>query len=139
MTEVLGKLLHPSQYCGMKGKTIFEAAGTIRDAAEYAEVTRQPLCVISLDFKEAFDRMSHEYLFAILKSYGFSAKFVGRIQTMYSKVRSVVQINGHISAPISIGCGIRQECPLSMMLFALCLDPLICWLEEHQHGVRIRS
>jgi hypothetical protein len=25
-----------------------------------------------------------------------------------------------------------------MMLFALCLDPLICWLEEHLHGVRIR-
>jgi hypothetical protein len=66
MSEVLGELLHPSQYCGVKGKTIFKAAETIRD------VTRQPLCVISVDFKEAFDRISHDYLFATLKSYGFS-------------------------------------------------------------------
>jgi hypothetical protein len=139
MSEVLRELLHPSQYCGVKGKMIFEAAGTIRDVIAHTEVTRQPLCVISVDFKEAFDRISHDYLFATLKSYGFSDKFVGEIKHMYSEVRSVVQINGHISVPIPIRCGIRQGCPLSMIPFALCLDPLICWLEEHLHCVSIRS
>jgi hypothetical protein len=139
MSEVLEELLHPSQYCGVKGKSIFKAAGTIRDVIAYAEVTRKPLYVISLDFKKAFDRISNDYLFATLKSYGISDKFVGQIQNTYSEVRSVVQINGHnISAPIPIRCGFRQGFPLSRMLFALCLDPLICWLDEYLHGVWIR-
>jgi hypothetical protein len=72
MSEVLRELLHHSQYCGVKGKTIFKAPETIRDVTACAEITRQPLCVISLDFKEAFDRISHDYLLETLKSYGFS-------------------------------------------------------------------
>jgi hypothetical protein len=87
---------------------MFEAAGTIRDLIAYVEVTRKPLCVISLDFKESFDRISHDYLFATLKSYSLSDKYVGQIQHIYSDVRSVVQINGHILTPIPIRCGIRQ-------------------------------
>jgi hypothetical protein len=51
MTDGLGEMLHHIQYCGVKGKKIFEAGGTIPDVMAYAKVTRQPLCVISLDFK----------------------------------------------------------------------------------------
>jgi hypothetical protein len=64
MPELLEELLHPSQYSAVKGKAIFQAAGTIRDVIAYVDVTHQPLCVISLDFKEAFDKVSHDYLFA---------------------------------------------------------------------------
>jgi len=52
-----------------------------------------------MDFKEAFDRISHEYLFTILRSYGFSDAFVEHIKHMYNNATSVVQINGHIFAP----------------------------------------
>jgi hypothetical protein len=71
----------------------------VRDAAAYADVARTPLCVLSLDVKEAFDRIAHKYLFAILQSYGFSDALAERIKHMYNNATSVVQINGHISAP----------------------------------------
>jgi hypothetical protein len=51
----LEEILHPSQHCGVRGKTIFDAVGTVRDVIAYAEVTRKPLCVVSLDFTEALD------------------------------------------------------------------------------------
>ena len=60
---VLGELLNPNQYCGAPGKSIFDAVGTVRDAIAYAETSGTPLCVLSLDFTEAFDRMAHAYLF----------------------------------------------------------------------------
>jgi hypothetical protein len=78
----LEELMHPSHYCGRPGNTVFEATATVREAIVFAEVTRKPLCNISLDFKEAFDRISRKYLFAILHSYGFSDTFLERIQHM---------------------------------------------------------
>jgi len=56
------ELLHPSQYCRVTGRTIFEATATVREAIAHAEVTRMPLCVLSSDFQEAFDRISQQYL-----------------------------------------------------------------------------
>jgi hypothetical protein len=72
----LEELLHPSQYCGRPGNAILEGIAKVRDAIAFDEVTRKPLSVISLDFKEAFGIISHKYLFAILRGYGFSDTFV---------------------------------------------------------------
>jgi hypothetical protein len=105
--SVLGDVLHPSQYCGSPGNSIFDAVATVRNAIAYAEVSRTPLCVLSLDFAEEFDKMSHTYLFEILRSYGFSDRFLERVRMMYTKAVSVVQINGHMSGPLPIGCLIR--------------------------------
>jgi hypothetical protein len=107
--------LHPIQYCRVIGNTIFEAAGTIRDVIAYAEVTRQAFSVISLDFKEAAD---YSKVMASVTNLwdGFSIR---------TRQRSVVQINGHISANSntlwnSTGMFAKYHA------FALCLDPLIC-------------
>jgi len=61
----LVEVLHASQNCVVPGKSIFDAVATVRDAVAYAEMASAPLCVLSLDFKEAFDKISHKYLFTI--------------------------------------------------------------------------
>ena len=38
-----------------------EAIATVREAIAFAEFKKVPICVLSLDFKKAFDRMSHKY------------------------------------------------------------------------------
>ena len=94
--------LQPCQYCGVPGNTIFDAVATVRDAIAYVETTRRPLCVVSLDFKQAFDRISHTYLLTVLRSYGFDAGFIECIPMMYENATSVLQVDGHISTPIPI-------------------------------------
>jgi len=74
----------------------------VRDLIAYAEMAGIPLCVLSLDFKEAFDKISHTYLFNVLKSHGFSDAFIEGIKQMYTNATSAVQIDGHISGPIPI-------------------------------------
>ena len=44
---ILAELLHPSQYCGVPGNTIFDAVATVHEAIAYAETTRCPLCSVS--------------------------------------------------------------------------------------------
>lgn len=132
----LEELLRTSQYCGVPGK-IFEAVANVKDAITNAEVAQIHICVLSLDFKEAFDKISHTYPFTILQNYGFFDVFIERIKEMYDNAASVVQINRHFSCPTPIPCSVRQGCLLSMLLFALCLTLLLHRMEQHLGGIWI--
>ena len=55
---------------------------TVREAIAQVEVKQALLCFLSLDFQEAFDMISPQYLFAILRSRGFSNWFVEHIKDM---------------------------------------------------------
>ena len=129
-------LFQPSQHCSLQGNAVLEAIAAVREAVVYAETTNNALCILSLDFKAAFDNISHSYLFKTLKAYGFSEGFQQRFKSMYEGSTSSVQINGHISSPVPIRCSLRQGCPLSMQIFALCLNPLPCILDERLTGIQ---
>ena len=78
----LAGILQPSQHCGLPGNTVFGAVATVRDAVVYVEATGIPLCVLTIDFKEAFDKISHSYLHALLRQHGFSDRFQQRIRNI---------------------------------------------------------
>jgi hypothetical protein len=69
LRPVMEEHLKTSQFCGVPGYTIYEAVATVREAIAQAEIKHKLLCVLPLDFQEAFDKISHHYLFTILKSY----------------------------------------------------------------------
>jgi hypothetical protein len=129
--------LHTSQYCGVPDSTILDATSFVRDVIAYSDTTAAPLCVLSLDFQHAFDRISHQYSFQILQAYGLSPLFIDSIRSLYDGATASVQVNGQLAGPIHIKCAIRQGCPLSVVLFALCLQPLIRKLNEALPGLRI--
>jgi hypothetical protein len=137
LRQLLSELLHPRQYYGVTGNTIFDAVATARDAVSHAEVTQDQLCNLSLDFKEDFDKIFHTYLFRMTRSYGVSERFITLIRQVYDHATSSVQINGHLARPIPIRCSVRQGCPMSMLLFALSLNPLPHVLEQKLTGIRI--
>jgi hypothetical protein len=133
----LPQILHPGQHCGVRGKSILEATTTLRDAIAYTETLNKRLCILSLDFQEAFDRISHTYLYRILGAHGFSDRFIGQIRSLYEGTTASVQINGYRSNPIPIRSSIRQGCPLSVLLYALCLNPLLCMIDKVTKGIRV--
>ena len=136
LQPMLGGMLNEHQYCGATGRTMFDAVSTLRDVIAQAEMSGMSICVLSLDFAEAFDRISHQYLFAALRDYGCSPTLIGKIRMLYQNATSQVQINGFRSASFPIASSIRQGCPLSMLLFAICIDPLLWQLEKHLAGVK---
>ena len=73
------EVIHHNQYCGRNGKTKYDAVATVRDIIAYAEVSNTSLCLLSIDFSDAFDKISHAFLFKILEKYGISKTF--RIST----------------------------------------------------------
>jgi len=56
---------------------------------------------------------------------------------MYKNATASLQINGALVGQIPIQSAIRQGCPLSMALYALCVHPLLRTLENRLTGVSI--
>jgi hypothetical protein len=76
LTPVLVEQLTSRQYCSVPGKSILEAVSVPLDVVAHTELTRTPLCTLSLDFRSAFDCISHHYLFQILAGYGISVWYI---------------------------------------------------------------
>ena len=86
------------------------------------------LAVISVDQLKAFDRVSHDYLFAGLRHFGFGPSFLRWIRLLYTDTMSSVKVNGWLTAFIPIQRGLRQGCALSMPLYVLTAELLALYI-----------
>ena len=69
------------------------------------------------------DRVSHEYLFNVLRTFGFKSHFISLVKLLYTDVESRVLVNGYISNEFPVQRSVRQECSLSPLLYVLCIEP----------------
>jgi hypothetical protein len=53
---------------------------------------------------------------------------------MYLNASSFIELKGDKSAPIAWNKGVKQGCPLSSLLFNLCLEPLIQLIKRGNKG-----
>ncbi|MGL4355451.1 MAG: RNA-directed DNA polymerase [Aeromonas popoffii] len=93
-----------------------------------------PLAVVSIDFAQAFDSISHEHLVAALKGIGVDPHMVKMVQQLYMNNVTRVKIGGGNTPNIALRVGVKQGDPLSPILFNLALDPLIHKVEQGGNG-----
>jgi len=84
------EVLHHNQYCERNDKSIYDVVATVHDIKAYAEDTRKTICLLSIDFTDAFDKISHTFLFNILKEYGISDTICKRLKTIYADATSTL-------------------------------------------------
>ncbi|KAK3545148.1 hypothetical protein QTP70_001570 [Hemibagrus guttatus] len=124
LREVMARVVHSDQTCGVPGRMCGMNLALVRDALAWADQRRVPLALLSLDQEKAFDRVSHAFLFALLRRMGFGPGFVTMVRLLYAGAVSHVIVNGHCSGLIEQRGGVRQGCPLSPLLYVLYLEPL---------------
>lgn len=90
----------------------------------------QGISILALDFEKAYDRVSHEFMFLVLKRFGFSEHFIKMIKILYKNVTSEILVNGFKTEPINIRSGVRQGCPLSPILFICSIEPLLLAIQK---------
>ena len=52
------------------------------------------------------------------------------IKVMYNSNVALIEINGHLSTPLSINRGVKPGCPLSALLFILGVEPTLKEIEK---------
>ena len=126
LLNVIGPVVSPDQTCGIPGRSASENIALIREIVNFSAENDKSVAVISFDQEKAFDRVEWSFLQRVLKTMGFGPSFCGWVKLLYTNVRSAVQVNGFLSGFFSVGCGVRQGCPLSPLLYVLVAETLAC-------------
>lgn len=138
LKTVMSKVISEYQTCAVPDRNIFDAVLAYRDCISCVKSERRrAAAVLLIDFKNAFDRISHMYLKEVMAAMGFGLKFSAMIQNMLRTATSSVIVNGSLSKKINISRSVRQGCPLSMALYAIALDPLLRYISEECRGINI--
>lgn len=92
--------------------------------------THRSLYITALDFKNAFGSVHHKAILQCLKEKGFPEEFQNLIENIYTGSTTRICTNNFTSKPIDVKKGSKQGCPVSPLLFNLCLEPLLMLLTE---------
>ena len=75
-----------------------------------------------IDFKSAYDSIYRQKLLGAMMEFGIPPKLVRLVKTTMTNVQCSVQIQSHLSDPISTTCGVRQGHALACLLFNIALE-----------------
>ena len=123
LKSVIDKCISKNQFCS-PAKSIIECNNIMRDTLYYANDNDMQGAIINVDWCRAFDSIDHDLLFKIMEKMGFCRAFINWIRLLYNGAVSSCIVNGFLTKQFNIERGVRQGCPLSMLLFVIFQEPL---------------
>ena len=94
-------------------------------AAQKISIRSRSGAIILFDFKAAFPSLSHDMIWDTLEATGVDSNFINVVKMFYSNNKHVLKLRGQKFDGITVESGVRQGCPLSGLLFAMCVDVLL--------------
>lgn len=79
---------------------------------------------MALDTHKAFDSVERPYLQEVLAKFGFGEAFLCLAKLLYYNPRASIRVNNCVSESFTISRVTRQGYPLSLLWFALAIEPL---------------
>uniref|UniRef100_A0A3B3XT99 Reverse transcriptase domain-containing protein n=1 Tax=Poecilia mexicana TaxID=48701 RepID=A0A3B3XT99_9TELE len=104
--------------------------GVVRRAVRHKET----LAVVFIDLACAFDSVSHQHIREVLELRKVDAGICDLISNSYKHASSRVLTHGGRTRSITLKVGVKQGDPMSPLLFNLCLDPLLTFLDQRGSG-----
>ena len=86
--------------------------------------------IVFIDFLKAFDSVSHEAIFHLLREIGMPTPYINIIRALFHNAHCYTNFKGADPAKIFFHSGVKQGCPLSPTLFILIIDVLLDMLES---------
>jgi 3-dehydroquinate dehydratase len=104
-----------------------------------AKRNREGMVVTAIDFTNAFGSVPHELIMSTMKQRNFPEWTQKIVADMYRGASSVIEMRGVRSEKIAWKRGVKQGCPLSPLLFNLCLEPLLQGVQKEcgQYGMHV--
>lgn len=95
MAQVMSNIIDPAQSTLLVNRGMAEnMLLTQQLVRSYGRTTASPRCMLMADIRKAFDTISWEFIDAILKGFGFPAKFRSLIMECVSTASYSIALNG---------------------------------------------
>ena len=97
--------------------------------------------IISIVVEKAFDKIQHPFMIETLQKMGAKGTYLNVIKAIYDKPTENIILNGEKLKAFPLRSGIKQECPLSPLLFNRVLEVLATVIREEKEtkGIQIRK
>ena len=130
--STLSKLISTDQTGFISGRYIGKNTRLIYDIMNYTEVETIPGLLLIIDFEKAFDSISWQFVFQVLKHFNFSESLIRWISVFYKNISSAVIQSGFLSEFFAVQRGCRQVDPLSPYIFILCAEVLSLMIKSNK-------
>jgi len=131
LQNVIKYIISEDQTAYIKNRYMGFNIRLVNDVIDYFDVNDMTGILFFADFKKAFDSLNWEFMNKTLEFFNFGQSFKKWIKTIYTDPEAVIKNNGHLSDNFEIHRGVRQGCPVSALLFVLCVE--ILGLKVRQH------
>ncbi|SGY38347.1 BQ5605_C003g02005 [Microbotryum silenes-dioicae] len=130
LNQILPNLLPPQQHQFVKDRQSADAALHLRLLIKElgAHRTEFPAAtLLSLDQLSAYNLVEHDWIFAIFNALGAPATFLCVLRMLYSGDSTSARyiINGFLTAPVRLTCGLGQGDPVSLSVWDIVFQPFL--------------
>eukprot|EP00253_Pinus_taeda_P024410 PITA_24410 len=132
LQPLLPSLISENQGGFLSNRQIHDSITLVQEAIHSSISRQEKGFVLKLDLANAFDRVRHSFLFAVLRKMGFNFAFISTITACISGPWISPVINGRPCDAFQSSRGLRQGCPLSPYLFILMDESFSRALNHHR-------
>ena len=130
LERCVGSRISNMQKGFLHGRKMMSNLIDIDEAAQKISIKTSRGAIILLDFRAAFPSMDHTFIWETLEANGLPPEFIRAVRMLYRENTHFLRLHGSLFEGPTVHSGVRQGCPLSGLLFAICADVLLVRLEK---------
>lgn len=121
----MGDWISEFQAASVSDRYIHSKIWELRDTIEWCYERETDGILLSVDQKQAFDRINHSIIRESLIRVGAEKELINAVGMLYRGATSRILVNGNLTGSFNIKKGVRQGCPLSPYLYVIVFDALL--------------
>ena len=132
--EQIEPKLHEAQNGFRKGRGTTDAMFTLRSLVNTVARHQLPtapdevtptLAIAFVDFTKAYDSISREALWQVLKLYGVHPHVIKLLEDLHTGTEAVIRVDGKVGRSFTVKAGVRQGCVIAPTLFNVFVDHIL--------------
>ncbi|GBM04006.1 Retrovirus-related Pol polyprotein from type-1 retrotransposable element R2 [Araneus ventricosus] len=116
---------------------VIEHNYVLKNFLDSARKDKTDVCIEWLDVTNAFGSIPHEAIFEMLSRSGAGLPFTELIHDIYSNSSTKILSDGGLTKDIPVLSGVKQGCPISGLIFDMCIDPIIRGVQAENRSHKI--
>ena len=130
LKKIMPTIIDDRQSAFIAGRHLLHSAVIANEAVDEARKKKKPCLIFKVDFERAYDSVSWNFLFYVLRRMGFCDKWIRWVEGCLKSASISVLVNGSPTPEFAPQKGLRQGDPLAPLLFNIAVEALTGLMRE---------